>query len=215
MKTTTLQLTDNHLRTIQNALECYYRLRSGQIGMALEEVYPDKMLSWDEKENIESLIKEVVFPTSDSLPSELAKCRPGLSRNEAFGVGQKALGDANVAYELYGTIRQYLAVQRNDGWFGCNCSFDDPLEVSEEPLPVIVGFDKTKLFPIPKKLQKRVGAYFKGCDEETVTKKQAWDIWDLLDKEMKLPMSNFHKLVQDDDGKFFVQANKPRKSNAV
>ena len=211
---TTIQLTDNQLRTIQSALETYYRLRSGQIGMALEEVYPDKMLSWDEKDTMERLVKQMVFPLPTNVPDDIIKHRPGLHANEAFGIGQKALGDANLAYELYGTIRQYLAVKRNDGWFGCNTSFDDPVKVTEEPLPVIEGFTKTKLFPVPKKLQKKVWTYMDKCEQKTCTTEEAQDIWNALDKEMELPQSNFHKIVEQ-DGKLFVQATRPRKDNIL
>lgn len=93
------------------------------------------------------------------------KCRnkrpqfPG--KNSYFGVGHEEMekSGGTLAYEILSTIRQYSALNRNDGYHGQGVDFYDPLNLSGTPLPEIIGFEKEKKFiirgkAILKKLQK-------------------------------------------------------------
>lgn len=57
-----IKLTDNHLSVIIKALEVYYRLRSGQIGMAISEAFNDRIINWDKKDLIEKHVQSATHP---------------------------------------------------------------------------------------------------------------------------------------------------------
>lgn len=69
--------------------------------------------------------------------------------NSSYGIGNKKAGNGSLAYEIRQTIRQYLAVKHNDGYFEYMfVTYDDPCKVTGEPLPIIKGFTKEKTFVV-------------------------------------------------------------------
>jgi hypothetical protein len=187
----TVKLTLKHLKLIRDAVEMYSRLRSGQIDTALDIVYLDKFLCPEEKQLISSVVIDTVFPSKrkfenisefdkNSYPINLAIKRPALEGTQFFSVSSKEIGRGGMAYEIQKTLDQFLAVHFNNGFFNpVFRQFDDPCKVSDEPLPEIVGFKKTKEFYIedpeinleihknflnklPEKVWKIVDEYFQG-----------------------------------------------------
>lgn len=57
-----VEFEKEHLNVIVAAVRVYSRLRSGQIGMALDEAYYDRNLSWDEREYLEARVRHIAFP---------------------------------------------------------------------------------------------------------------------------------------------------------
>ena len=56
----TVKLSDSHLRVINRALEVYYRMRSGQIGIALDTAY-DECIDWDTRDIIEKMVRRLII----------------------------------------------------------------------------------------------------------------------------------------------------------
>ena len=61
-----IEFDSKHLPVIISALETYSRLQSGQISMAMEEVYADRWLTHEERDHIESIIRYYAFPSKVS-----------------------------------------------------------------------------------------------------------------------------------------------------
>lgn len=95
--------------------------------------------------------------------------------NSSYGIGCGEVNDGNLAYEIRQTIRQFLTVKRNDGWFDyMNVGFDDPLKVTEVPLPVIEGFDKSKTYTVEdSKINTQLNRLFKA---KTPNWKKMWEL---------------------------------------
>lgn len=112
---------------IQDALEIYSRLSSGQVGIALDIAYNFK-LSWDQKRQAENLVKPIVFPE--------------LSRNAYYGVGCKESPMIAKCFDMVQVIRHRLAWDsladkgRTEPEFR-SVSYDEPMQYSELPLPKI------------------------------------------------------------------------------
>jgi hypothetical protein len=139
-----LELDEKHLPTLVNALETYSRLRSGQIKMALDAVYWDADLTYEEGQYIENAIRYVVFPPNcvreydghggfydryDNVYDEVGnlveeseewkrkKNRHHLDHpNTSFGVNCKEHGDGTEAWVIKKVLDQYLHYKRNDGY---------------------------------------------------------------------------------------------------
>jgi hypothetical protein len=140
-----LELDEKHLPTLINALETYSRLRSGQIKMALDAVYWDADLTYEEGQYIENNIRYVVFPRNiqreydydneeyfdqygneydkdgniveESEDWKRKKERHHLDHpNTSFGVNCKEHGDGTEAWVIKKVLDQYLHYKRNDGY---------------------------------------------------------------------------------------------------
>ena len=195
----TIEFDERHLPIITRALECFMRLRSGQIDMALDEVYADKQTKmlkdkdyshYDDNKSIEKLIRSVYFKDLDS-------------PNAAWGIGQYGFGGEE-AYMISKTLRQYMAYKRNDGYAGTGRDFDTTWgSYSDIPNPVVKGFSTRKFFKAPKSLQKPL--------EDLVEKKDFRGAFDLIDKKFKtLPRGDKYEIsFSGDDWGVFVTA--PRK----
>ena len=59
-----IEFESEHLPILINALETYARLQSGQVGIAMDAVYADRNLSWDERNHIEGTIRYIAFPAN-------------------------------------------------------------------------------------------------------------------------------------------------------
>ncbi len=208
-KKTKISFENEHIRLIVTALEVYYRLRSGQISMALDNVYYDKDLSYDESHDIEKYIRNIVFPPpphhyydhvheGEESPRDE---RPNLHENAAFGFNNKEMKDATLAYEISKVLEQYLSVSQNNGYFGSGCNFNDPLKATGVPLPEIEDFDKYKLFPL-----KNNKAILKLLREKNYIK-----MWDLYDKQKTgIPHGEKWEIIEQNN-KAYVRIFKPRK----
>jgi hypothetical protein len=240
---TKIFLTDVHLLTIQTALEVYTRLRLGQIDIALDEAFPDYWLTWEEREDIHKFARKILFPDPPILKYDghggysdqygvnydegqnqigekdyHQKCRehrPQLSgTNSSFGIGSNKIADGNIAYELRQTIRQYLAVKKNDGFFDAslNVSFDDPLKVSSEPLPIIEGFSTKKNFPF-------VGKAINAKLQKLIDSKKFEEMWKVVNDYMErkhpdvLYRGYTRVIFNEEKTHYELEVEKPRKKN--
>jgi len=240
---TKISFTDAHLQTIQTALEVYTRLRLGQIDIALDEAFPDYWLTWEERENIHKFARKILFPDPPILKhngdggyrdqygvsydenrnqigekdyhQKSREHRPKLSgANSSFGIGSDKIADGNIAYELRQTIRQYLAVKKNDGFFdaGLNVTFDDPLKVSQEPLPIIEGFSTKKNFPF-------IGKAINSKIHKLIETKNFEKMWDVVNEYMERKHPNilyrgYTKVVLNEEKNYYeLEVEKPRKKN--
>lgn len=185
----TVKLSDNHLILISAALETYYRLKSGQVGIALDIAY-NNSLSWEDREEIEKKVKSLSFP-------ELG--------GSFYSFNSPQIGDARLAYEIQKTFDEFLSVKKNDGYYGSGRNFDGPLKATDEPLPEIENFLKYKGFPLDPKISDKV---IKLCD-----KKKFEEAWRLIDT-LKLPKGEKReiKIIDSLNGReAFVVVWKPRK----
>jgi hypothetical protein len=182
-KPVTIEFDERHLPIITRALECFMRLRSGQITMALDEVYADKQTKmlkdkdyshYDDNKDIEKLIRSVYFKDLGS-------------PNAAWGIGQYGFGGEE-AYMISKTLRQYMAYKRNDGYAGSGRDFDTTWgSYSDIPNPVVKGFSTRKFFKAPKSLQKKLYVLvYNGAYKES---------FDLIDKKWKtLPKGDKYEI---------------------
>lgn len=176
---TTIKFTDEHLRTILTALEVYSRLRAGQIKIAMEEAFPEYWLTYIECDQIEKCVRSFLFPDPPQLKydghggyydqyggeydengkrvgeptweDKAREKRSHLPNRSYYGVGSKEIGDGQIAWEILSTLRQYISLKNNDGYHGMGVNYQDPLKLSEVPLPEIEGFSAEKKFQIKGK----------------------------------------------------------------
>ena len=59
---TDISFTDAHLRTIEQALEVYTRLRLGQFDIAIDEAFPEAFFSHEERGAIHKFLRSLIFP---------------------------------------------------------------------------------------------------------------------------------------------------------
>lgn len=206
---TKISFTDEHLKIILRALEVYSRLRSGQIKIAMEEAYPEYMLTWDEADSIEKFVRKIIFPETpvlkndghggfydqygnsydeegrrDSEESWEEKCRkkrPELEgSNSYFGVGHDHMieNGGTLSYEIFSTIRQFLALRDNDGYHGFGVNFYDPLNLTGKPFPEIEGFEREKQFVVK-------GRAIVSKLEKLQESKKWNEFWDEIGKYLK------------------------------
>jgi hypothetical protein len=133
----TVKLSDKHLETIRDALETYFRMKTGQISIALDIVYNYKLNHY-QTDSIESIIKTLALP-------EIA------SRGTSYSFNSEQIKDGKIAYEITKTIDEYLSVKNNDGYYGHTVDFSGPLKASDEPLPEILEHKNYKDFVFDKK----------------------------------------------------------------
>jgi hypothetical protein len=182
-KKVTITFDERHLPVINRALECFMRLRSGQIGMAMDEVYADKQTKmlkdrvyyhYGDNKEIEKLIRSVYFKDLGS-------------PNAAWGIGQYGFGGEE-AYMISKTLRQYMAYERNDGYSGTGRDFDTTWgSYSDIPNPVVQGFSTRKFFKAPKSIAGKV--------EELRSEKKYEEAFDLIDKKWKtLPRGDKYEI---------------------
>ena len=133
----TVKLSDKHLEVIRDALEIYFRMKTGQVSIALDTVY-DYKLNHEQSQAIESIVKAMVLP-------EIA------SRGTSYSFNSPQIGEGKIAYEITKVIDEYLSVKRNDGYYGHTVDFSGPLKASEEPLPEILDHKNYKDFVFDKK----------------------------------------------------------------
>lgn len=187
-----VKLTDTHLCVINRALEVYYRMRSGQVGIALDRAY-DKCIDWDSRDLIEKMVRKLVIE-DEKLSSPSA----------SYGFNSDEIGDARIAYEIQSVFRQYLAVKRNDGFFDYSTvDFRDPLKASDEPLPEVVNFVKHIDHVFNAAQSKKIN---KLLNEEKY--KEAWNYIDSL--KLDIPKGEGTELISGFNG-VIMRIHKPRR----
>lgn len=189
-KTITVKLNEDHLKVINAAMEVYTRLKMGQVQIALDTLFP-LVFSWEEMKEFEKAINSKVFPELNG---------------SYYGIYHPKLGDAKIGHEIQKTFEEFLAVKNNDGYWDYSFrSFDGPL--FEEVAPEIVGFDKTRDFPIPKKIHKKL--------DKLIMDKEFEECWKLVRKNMFLPDGDRFEIKKHEEFGYAVQIKKPRKKTAT
>lgn len=158
-----VHFTDKQLQVIVTALSCYYRLRSGQVGIAMDEAYRDKDIGYDDREIIEKAVRSIAFKEIQHPHSY-------------YGFNSPELKDGTLAFEIEKTLTEYLSVKNNDGYWGSGCNFSGPLPTStKEPLPIIEGFRDYKDFPLSRAQTKKILPHYHKNDY-----KKMWEAYDKL-----------------------------------
>jgi hypothetical protein len=133
MKKYKIELNENQLRVIEQALETFSRMGSKQYDIACDAIQTHDefgCLSYDQKQKIRKFIREI--EGSD------------LAENESYGIGQKIIDDKyRVAYDMiqvFRYVRSWANAEDEPEDRGNNFSkymgrnYDKPLKYSEEPL---------------------------------------------------------------------------------
>ena len=194
-KTVQLELDERHLYTLRDALEVYSRLKTGQIKMALDAAFTDRVIEWDDAQMVETVVRNVVFKGE-----ELVK-----NPNMSYGIYQKEVGDAKEAFIIKKTLDQYFHYKRNDGFRRvCDVSGDGPPKsASDIPVPKIVGFEPKKTFPIPKRQYAKLNFLFEMKDWKAM-----WTIVDKTFQKKPLPKGSSSEIKKIDD-KWVVIVSEP------
>lgn len=113
-KTYQITLNERQIRLVSAALDFFSRIRAGQLSEVTHILRGD----YDHVEAGLYLdkVKKIIFP-------DLASNEHHKGRDE----------DSQIAYEMHGIIRQFLAFEREPEG-GYTVDFDSPLKVSKEPL---------------------------------------------------------------------------------
>ena len=126
----TIKVNKDQLHLIQQSLEVMSRLKSGQVGIAMSEAYPQ--LSWDDKEEIEKEVRSKVFPE--------------LPPHSYYGVGSK-IEEISDCFDMIQVIRHKLSWDRlkEEGkdrpeFFGRQ--YDTPMKFGKHSLIEVEGVDK-------------------------------------------------------------------------
>jgi hypothetical protein len=220
-----IEFEEEHLHVLIVALETYSRLQSGQISYAMDTVYADRDLSYDERQYLENVIRYIAFPSNprreydghggfyDQYNNEYdeggniinesdewkrLKNRPHLDHpNSSFGVGCKETKHGTMAFEIRKVIDQYFHYKRNNGYRKiCDVSGDGmKWSYSGVPAPKVVGFEPSLSFNIPKKYHKKVTNLFDSQKYE--------EMWKYIDtvvfKNKPLPKGSCSKFSKKGD----------------
>jgi hypothetical protein len=190
----TVKLSDTHLGLINKTLAVYYRLKSGQIDIALDFAYGFKLNHKQSKE-ISDTIRKHLFP---ELKYE----------GSSYSFNSPQIGDATIAYEILKTFEEFLAAKRNDGYYGCTVDFHGPLKASGEPLPVVLDHKNYKDFPLSIKNSKIV------C--QLIAKKDYEKVWNHIDSlNLDLPKGDKTEIITESPISVVLRITKPRKKNDV
>ena len=189
----TVKLTDVHLSVINAALETYFRLKTGQIDIALDYAY-DFKIDRQQIDAIGVLIKSIVMP-------EIA------SRGSSYGFNSPEIGNGKIAFEIKKTFEEVLAVKRNGGYYGSTVDFHGPLKCSDEPLPEVVNFKNYIDHKFTDKQSVVINDYYHLKEFEKM-----WDFVDSLN--LKLPNGDKKELIPSFSG-VIMRIHKPRKMKNI
>jgi len=165
----TITLSNKQASVILAALEAFQRARMGQFSMALEQIFPKKCLAkgFEEMQTLEMDLKKFFFGDE-------------LSKNSYWGIPnkEKVGEDAQIAYEIFGTMRQFMALEKSGGIYENYTNYNSPLKLSDEPLPEIDGHKELtyKIHEFPDQV----------AAKKLFAEKKFDKLWDMVDS-MKLP----------------------------
>lgn len=213
-ETISIEFNREHLTVLVSALETYSRLQSGQVKMAIDEVYCDRNISHEEGQYIENTVRFIAFPKepvreydghggfydqynnqydeNGSIVEESEKWkdkknRPHLNHaNSSFGVGCKEMRTGTIAWEIKKVIQEYLHYERNDGYRDMGVDGDGVLNISGIPPAKIL--DPIILSPFkywkPEKAFRIPQRYQEKVS--TLMKNEEYSkVWQIVDKSFK------------------------------
>lgn len=209
-----IEFDSEHLPVLISALETYSRLQSGQVSMAMDTVYADRNLSWDERQHIEGTVRYIAFPANprreydghggffDQYNNEYdesgniseeseewnqKKNRPHLDHpNSSFGVGCPEMKHGTIAWEIKKAIEEYLHYQRNEGYRDMGVDGDGVLNISGIPNVKVLDPIILSNFKYwePKKAF-RIPQRYQDSVTKLIQKKDYKNVWSVVDKAFK------------------------------
>lgn len=229
--TVNLKLTHEQLATVQIALEVYGRLRSGQIDYAFNCAFPEVNLDYCETTNINSFVRKIILPDKPILTVDnhgkytdqygLSYDQDGFRdtpvlhdetarKSRASACEFTGYKDKDVAFNIMCCIRQYGAVNANDGYFDFTSVAFDDANVCTNGTPSIVGFTKTKTFPIKSK-------HLTGKIKQHISNKNLDSAWKEVDNyfgDSIIRGSHSEIKYNDDTYRYELVVSKPRRPYA-
>jgi len=233
-----IEFDSEHLPVLINALETYSRLQSGQVGMAMDVVYADRWLSWDEREHMEKTVRFIAFPPNmdrkydghggffDQYDNEydekgnivkesdqwnFKKKRPHLDHpNSSFGVGCPEMKQGTIAWEIKKAIQEYLHYERNGGYRDMGVDGDGVLNISG--IPNVKILDHIHGYWKPQKAF-RIPQRYQDKITKMLDAKEYKGIWEVVEKAFKknpLPQGSCFRIEQV-SGTNYVVVEKPIK----
>lgn len=209
-----IEFDKDHLPVLIAALETYSRLQSGQVSMAMDTVYADRNLSWDERNHIEGTIRYMAFPANprrvydghggffdqynneydesgnileESEEWKSKKNRPHLDHaSSSFGVGCSEMKGGTIAWEIKKAIEEYLHYERNDGYRDMGVDGDGVLNFSGIPNVKILDPIILSSFKYWKPQKEfRIPQKYQEKICNIISKKDYKSAWELVDKIFK------------------------------
>lgn len=209
-----IEFESEHLPVLINALETYSRLQSGQVSMAMDTVYVDRNLSWDEREHIEGTVRYMAFPANprreydghggfydqynnqydengniveESEEWKSKKNRPHLDHpNSSFGVGCPEMKNGTIAWEIKKAIEEFLHYERNGGYRDMGVDGDGVMNISGVPNAKILNqvFYGGSTYWKPQK-EFKIPQRFQQEMGILLKDKRFDDAWKIVDKSFK------------------------------
>lgn len=242
MKKLQLELDEKHIPVLVAALEVYSRLRSGQIGMAFDTVYSDACLSWDERELLERVVNDVVYPAEPvrmydghghfydrydnvyddkgdivehSEEWKLKKKRHHLNHgNSYFGVGNTdVMRNGTIAWEIKKAIDEYQHYTYNDGCRTMGVDGDGVLNLSGIPNARIVTSEGYWKPEKAFKFPRRYQAKVADAINEENYKK-AWSVAAQAFKKTTLPRGSSYRIEKRKE-EYHIVIDKPEKDSTL
>ena len=195
---TTITFDDQHLPVLMKALEAYERFKLGQVDYFLD-ILSDNDIGYEDRQEIHRLVRSKMFPK--------------LEHSQSYGIGNKEVGDGQIAYEIRKVLDNYISVKRNGGYWGNGTNFYEPLKYSEVELPKVHGFKTYIDFRIDYRYDDKLAKYLNNKDFQSA--------WKLIDKwktettnEQLLAIKSYEKaeIVREKDCHiFYYRVHKPQK----
>lgn len=236
-----VEFDKRHLLVLISALETYSRLQSGQIKMAMDEVYWDRGLTYDEGQHIENTIRFHAFPPNakreydghggfyDQYNNEYdengviakesedwknKKIRPHLDHpNSSFGVGCKEMIRGTIAWEIKKAIEEYLHYERNDGYRDMGVDGDGVLNISNIPNVKVID-PETNMYWVPEKRLAILKRYQEKISK-LIKEKDYCNVWKVVEtafKKSPLPSGARYR-IEEKNNKLYVVVEKPYKQH--
>ena len=209
-----IEFDSEHLPVLINALETYSRLQSGQVSMAMDTVYADRNLSWDERNHIEGTVRYMAFPANprreydghggfydqynneydengnileESEEWKSKQNRPHLDHaNSSFGVGCPEMKGGTIAWEIKKAIEEFLHYERNDGYRDMGVDGDGVLNISGIPNAKILDPIILSSFKYWKPQKEfRIPQRYQEKIKKHIRDKKFNDAWKIVDKSFK------------------------------
>jgi hypothetical protein len=209
-----IEFDSGHLPVLVAALETFSRLQSGQVSMAMDTVYADRNLSWDERQYIEGTVRYMAFPANprreynghggfyDQYDNEYddngniveesedwvsKKNRPHLDYpNSYFGVGCPEMKSGTIAWEIKKSIEEFLHYERNDGYRDMGVDGDGVLNISGIPNAKILNpvYYGGSTYWKPQK-EFKIPQRYQEEIRTIIKDKKFDDAWKIVDKSFK------------------------------
>lgn len=183
------------LSNILSCLEYFMRCRTMQFKIAFEELFRIQCwdLTWQQLEYLENSLKSFF--------------EPKLFVNQYYGIGAEEAGkEAQIAYDIYCVIRQFLALKESDGWFENGTAFYSPLNLSQKVLPKIEGHEELlyKKYEIVETLRPLIKVF--------AEKKMYEQLWNTIHANIKLPSCSKSEIIFDENNNpIYVRCHECRK----